>query len=80
MPLFCHGAAVFFLFQFGTFEILRTEGLQLALVAMGLPGGTDIAAMQQQPVVGIGNIGLRDMLHQGHLYLIGGVVALAHET
>ena len=39
------GAAVFFLFQFGTVEKFRTEGFELAFVAMRLARGADITAM-----------------------------------
>ena len=34
-----------FLFQFGTVEKFRTEGFELALVAMRLARGADITAM-----------------------------------
>jgi hypothetical protein len=36
--------------------------------------------VQQQPVVGIGDIGFRDVFRQRHFHLIGGVVALAYES
>ena len=37
IPLLYIGAAVFLLFQLGTLEVLGTERLQFAFVAMGLP-------------------------------------------
>ena len=69
-----------FLFQLGAFEKFRTKGLQLAFLAMGLARSADITPMQQQPVVGIGDVCLRNMFREGHLHLIRRVVALAHKA
>ena len=47
---------------------------------MGLSGGADVASVQQQPVVGIGDIRFRDMLYEFLFYFIWRICALADES
>lgn len=66
-------------FQLRAFYLFRTEFFNLTFFAVGFSSGADIASVQQQPMVGIGDIRFRDMLYQFLFHLIGRVGALAHQ-
>ena len=36
---------------------------------MGFARGADVAAVEQEPMMGVGDVGLGDVLHQLQLYL-----------
>ena len=48
---------------------------EFALLAMGFAGSANVSAVEQQPVVGAGDILGRNVTGQCQLYLVGGVVA-----
>lgn len=47
---------IIYLLQFTVDKQFRAETVERTLLAFGLPALADIAAMQQQPVVGIGTL------------------------
>ena len=69
-----------FLCQFRTLYQLRTEVGDVTFLTVGLAGSADITAMQQEPVMGPGNLFSGDVLRQFHFHFVGGVGALGDQA
>ena len=69
-----------FLCQFRALDQFRTEVGELTFLAVRLARCADIAAVQQEPVVGPGNLFFGDVLRQFHLNLVWGVGPLCDQA
>lgn len=67
---------LFFLCQFGIFQLLGAELLKFTGLTVRFPRCADVAPVQQQPVMGIGDILVGDEFDQCLLHLQRCVVAL----
>ena len=66
--------------QFRVFHLFRTDITKEALVTMRTAGCADVTTMQQEPVMGTGNVLYGDVLHELTLYLQLRVIALADQS